>query len=120
MYDGPTAADSLVVVEKSVIKVTVGIKDDISLDVLSTLKCTVIAICLNCSVPTSFNNTEFKCTSYEIFSAPMGYYRINLTIASDCGEIFNLQSTVLFVGKFLNALMRPNLLFIPLYTQMVK
>ena len=45
----------------------------------------------------------------------MGYYRINLTIASDCGEIFNLQSTVLFVGIFLNALMRPNLLFIPLY-----
>ena len=117
MYDGPTAADSLVVVEKSVIEVPVGIKDDISLDVLSTLKCTVIAICLNCSVPTSFNNTEFKCISYKIFSAPMGYYRINLTISSDCGEIFNLQSIVLFVG---NALMRQKLLFIPLYTQMVK
>ena len=75
----------------STVNVSTGLRDDILLNVSTTLNCSISLSCLNCSFPAALKE---QCTPTVMFNnVPDGNYTVNVTVSSDCDEVIVLGET---------------------------
>ena len=66
---------------------------------LSFFMCNTVLKCVNCNRPVTRNTTHPSCSPVTFDNLPTGYYDINTTVSSSCGEIYGLKTVFLQVGK---------------------